>query len=236
MKVSYLKNIAAILLCWMTMGANAQEQPKLVLGGQLGWDYTTIGRTSMGRLDETYAPISGYSVGFQVRYSLLDWLAIRTDFELMNRSYTMERNLPSIDPVRTKYHNDYFMLPVMADFSFGGKRLRGHAYGGVYGAFWKSARTMGTTFWMTDYHIYYEEFEEKRQFNSEDRRLIGGGVTGLGLSYIFPNKDGSRGGNIFFLDALYYYDFNSHHKGHSNLSDPRYLSTLSVTFGYGIYF
>lgn len=27
------------------------------------------------------------------------------------------------------------VLPVMADFSFGGKKLRAHAYAGVYGAF-----------------------------------------------------------------------------------------------------
>lgn len=118
---------------------------------------------------------------------LLDWLAIRADLDFMSRSYKMDRNLHHIDRVYTKYSNDYLTLPVMADFSFGGKRLRGHAYGGVYGAFWMKARTEGTTFWMTDYYIYFDDFNESRPFNSEDRRLTAGGVGGLRVSYAFPN-------------------------------------------------
>lgn len=119
----------------------------------------------------------------------------------------------------------------MADVSFGGKRLRGHAYGGVYGAFWTSARTEGTTCWITDYYIYFNDFKERRSFNNEDRRLTAGGVGGLGLSYAFPNMWKNGGGPVITLDALYYYDFVSHHKGYPHLSDPRYLNTLSITLG-----
>ena len=234
MKISYMRNIAVILLCWMTMGATAQEQPKFILGGYLGWNNTSIDRSNMGRVDETYSSLNGFSVGFQARYSLLDWLAIRADFMGMIRSYQMNRNLHYIDQVYTKYTNAYYMLPVMADFSFGGKRLRGHAYGGVYGAFWSKTQTKGTTFWITDYYVHFNDFNEERPFNSEDRRLIGGGVSGLGLSYTFPDKGVWRG-CIITLDALYYYDFVSHHKSHPNLSDPRYLSTLSINLGVGIY-
>jgi hypothetical protein len=39
------------------------------------------------------------------------------------------------------------------------------------------------------------------------------------------------GGPVITLDALYFYDFVSHHKGYSHLSDPRYLSTLSIALG-----
>ena len=231
MKTSYLKIITAILLCWMTMEATAQEKPRWTVGMQGGWSYTNIDRSNMGRGDETYSPLSGFSVGVQARYSLLDWLAIRADLELMNRSYQMDRNLHYIDQVYTKHIDKYLMLPVMADFSFGGKRLRGHAYAGVYGAYWMKARTEGTTFWMTDYYIYFDDFKETREFNSEDRRLTAGGVGGLGLSYTIPYAEGRKGGHVITLDALYYYDFVSHHKGYPHLSDPRYLSTLSITLG-----
>jgi hypothetical protein len=30
------------------------------------------------------------------------------------------------------------------------------------------------------------------------------------------------------LDALYYYDLTSHHRGYDNVADPRYLNTLSI--------
>ena len=215
----------------MTMEATAQENPRWIVGVKGGWSYTSMERSNMGRVDETYSPLSGYDVGLQARYSLLDWLAIRADLDFMSRSYQIDRNLHHIDRVYTKYSNDYLTLPVMADFSFGGKRLRGHAYGGVYGAFWMKARTEGTTFWMTDYYIYFDDFNESRLFNSEDRRFIAGGVGGLGVSYAFPNVWKKMGGPVITLDALYYYDFVSHHKGYPHLSDPRYLSTLSITLG-----
>lgn len=231
MRISYLKNITAILLCWMTMGVAAQEKPRWTIGVKGGWSYTSIDRSNMGRVDETYSPFSGYNVGVQARYSLLDWLAIRADLDFMSRSHKMNRNLRYIEQVYTKYSNDYLMLPVMADFSFGGKRLLAHAYGGVYGAYWMKARTEGTTFWMTDYYIFFEDFKESREFNSEDRQLTAGGVGGLGLSYTIPYAGGRKGGHVITLDALYYYDFVSHHRGYPHLSDPRYLSTLSITMG-----
>ena len=227
----YLKYTAVILLCWMTMGAAAQEKPRWTVGVKGGWSYTSIARSNMGRVDETYSPLSGYATGVQARFRALDWLAVRVDLDFMSRSHKMDRNLHYIDPVYTKYINDYLVLPVMADFSFGGKKLRGHAYGGVYGAFWMKARTEGTTYWMTDYYIYFDDFKETRAFNSEDRRLTAGGVGGLGLSYAFLDVWKKGGGPVITLDALYYYDFVSHHKGYPHLSDPRYLSTLSITLG-----
>ena len=232
----FLKTIIVILLCWMTMEGSGQEKARWTVGMQGGWSYTSIDRSNMGRGDETYSPLSGFSVGVQARYSVLDWLAIRADLELMNRSHQMDRNLHYIDQVYTKHTDKYLMFPVMADFSFGGKKLRAHAYGGVYGAYWMNAKTEGTTFWMTDYCIYFDDFKEDRPFNSEDRRLIAGGVGGLGLTYTFPYTGGMKGGHVITLDALYYYDFVSHHKGYPNLSDPRYLGTLSITLGFSFLF
>ena len=231
MKNSFLKLIAIVLFCWMIVDAEAQEKPRWTIGVKGGWSYTNITRSNMGRVDEFYSPLSGYDVGLQMRCRLIDWLAIRADLGFMSRSHRMDRTLHYIDPVYTKYSNDYLMLPVMADFSFGGMKLRGHAYCGVYGGFWTQARTKGTTYWMTDYYVYFEDFKERREFNSEDQRLIAGAVGGLGLSYAFLDVWKNGGGPVITLDALYYYDFVSHHKGHAHLSDSRYLSTLSVTLG-----
>lgn len=63
------------------------------------------------------------------------------------------------------------------------------------------------------------------------RRFTAGGVGGLGVSYALPDVWKRVGGPVLTLDVLYYYDFVSHHKGYPHLSDPRYLSTLSITLG-----
>lgn len=229
MKNTIIKAIVLVLMCWTAVEANAQWNPKWTIGVKGGLNWTNISRSNMGRIDETYSPLGSSEYNFFAKYAFTDWLAIRADFGAMTRSYRMDRNLHYLDPVYTRYSNDYLMLPLMADFSFGGEKLRGHAYAGGFGTYWVSARVEGKTYWMTDYYVYFNDFKERREFNSEDQRFIAGAVGGLGLSYVFlsiPEMD-----MAINLDALYYYDVVSHHKGYAHLSDPRYLNSLSITLG-----
>ena len=211
----------AILLCITALTASAQWS----VGVKGGWDYTTIMRSDAGRIDESYSGFSGFDAGVQARYGFTDWFALRADLSFMRRSHRMERNLDYLDPVFTNHHNYYLMLPVLADFSFGGENLRGHAYAGGYLGYWLKERRVGKTYWMTDYCIYFDNFDEIRVFTSEDARFCAGLVGGLGLSYKLDDHWGIN------LDALYYYDLTSHHRSSEHLRDPRYLSTLSITFG-----
>ena len=248
MKNNFIKAIVLVLFCWAAVEAQAQVDSKEIvnyakgsfpiqpdfnakwsIGMKTGTNWTSISQSNLGRIDETYSPLLGVDLGIQVRYAFTDWLAVRADLSLTARSYRMDRNLHYLDPVYTKYSNAFITLPILADFSFGGKKLQGHAYCGGYGAFWASANKEGKTYWMTDYYVYYEDFNEQRKFNNEDQRLIAGAVGGLGLSYSFfglvSNKD------VISIDVLYYYDLVSHHNGYAHLSDPRYLNTLSITLG-----
>ena len=219
------QHFKALLLVALLFGTAMTAAAQWSLGVKGGWDYTTITRSDAGRIDESYIGYSGFDAGLQARYGFTDWFALRTDLSLMRRSHRMERNLDYLDPVFTNHHNYYLMLPVMADFSFGGESFRGHALAGGYMGGWLRERRVGTTSWMTDYCIYFDDFDEVRDFTSEDVRFCAGLVGGLGLSY---QMDGHWGIN---LDALYYFDLTSHHRGSPHLRDPRYLSTLSVTFG-----
>ena len=218
MKNSHLIILAAALLCWMPGVARAQGWS---VGVKAGPSITSISQSYSGRMDESYSVLCGFDAGIQARYAFTDWLAVRADLSMMTRSYRMDRNLQYLNHVYTKHTNTFISLPVMADFSFGGKKLRGHAYCGGYGAYWISARREGKTFWMTDYYVYFEDFREQRPFNGEDQRLLAGVVGGLGLSY-----------SSISIDVLYYHDLVSHHKGYDHLSDPRYLNTLSITLGW----
>lgn len=219
------KTLLILILALGAMTAQAQW----TIGAKGGVTRTSLDRSNSGRIDETYSALFKDDYGFMTEYAIAPWFAIRADFSVMSRSYRMDRNLHYLDPVYTEYTNDYLMLPLMADFSFGGERLRGHAYCGGYGGWWGDAKTKGTTYWMTDYYVYFEDFKEQRAFNSEDQRLIAGAVGGAGLSYVV--YDGPEFNLGFQLDALYYYELVSHHKGYAHLSDPRYLNTLSLTLG-----
>lgn len=188
-----------------------------------GWNSTTISRYNSGRMDEAYSALSGLEAGVQGRYSFNSWLAVRANLSFMQRSHRMDRNLNYLDPVYTEHTNSYLMLPVVADLSFGGERLRGHMMAGGYAGFWLGERRKGTTFWMTDYYVYFEDFDEPREFTDEDLRFIAGVAFGAGLSYSINDKWEAG------IDAMYYYDLLSHHKGSPHLADPRYLNTLSVS-------
>lgn len=229
MKKNYLKIIAVALLCWTAVEVNAQMDTKWTIGVKGGLNWTNIDRSNLGRIDETYSPLGSFDFGIQAKYAFTNWFAIRADLDIMSRSFRMDRNLHYLDPVYTRYSNDYLMLPLMADFSFGGRALRGHALCGGYGGYWMNAWMQGKTYWMTDYYVYFNDFNEKRAFNGEDQRLIAGAVGGLGLSYAFVSLPESY--LVISVDALYYYDLVSHHKGYAHLSDPRYLNTLSLTLG-----
>ena len=187
-----------------------------------GWTSTTISRYDGGRMDESYSALSGKEVGLQGRYSVNDWFAVRANLSLMQRSHRMDRNLNYLDPVYTEHINSYLTLPVMADFSFGGSRLRGHLLAGCYAGYWLSERRRGTTYWMTDYYVYFEPFDEMREMTVEDQRLNVGAAFGAALSYAFGKWE-------LGVDAIYYYDITSHHKDTPHLADPRYLNTLALT-------
>ena len=211
----------ATLLCVTALTVSAQWS----LGIKGGWDYTSIMRSNAGRIDETYSPKSGYDVGIQARYGFTNWFALRADLSVMRRSHRMDRHLDYLDSLYTEHHNLYLMLPILADFSFGGEHFRGHAMLGGYVGYWLQDHVKGKTYWMTDYYMYYTPFGEKREFTSEDRRFNAGVVGGLGLSYLINEHWGLN------LDALYYYDLVSHRRSSPHLRDPRYLNTLSVTLG-----
>lgn len=205
----------------MLLACGTKANAQWAVGLRSGWTSTTISRYDAGRMDESDSPLGGFEAGIQGRYIVNPWLAIRANVSLMQRSHRMDRNLDYLDPVYTEHRNAYLMLPVMADFSFGGTRLRGHMLAGAYAGYWLQDHRKGTTYWMTDYYVFFEPFDEQREFTDSDNRLNAGLSLGAGLSY-------SLGRWELGLEALYLYDLSSHHLGYANLADPRYLNTLSL--------
>lgn len=214
--------IVFLLAAVCTQAQDSLDSP-WAIGLRGGWTGTTISRYDAGRMDESYSALGGFEAGIEGRYAINPWFALRGGLSFMQRSHRMDRNLNYLDPVYTDHINSYLMLPLMADFSFGGKRLRGHWLAGGYAGYWLSKRRKGTTYWMTDYYVYFEPFDETRDFTDGDRRLTAGFAFGAALSYAVDKHWEMS------LDALYYYDIVSHHNGYAALADPRYLNTLSLS-------
>lgn len=190
-----------------------------------GVNITASDHSQAGRVDETYSAGTSWITGVTVQYNFLEWLALRAEIDVADRTHRMDRNIRYLDPVYTEYHNTYLMVPVLADFSFGGKKVRGHMYAGGFAGWWMGAGRQGTTFWMTDYKVYFTQFNERMGFNNEHRRLTAGLTAGTGISYNFNGKWGIS------LDAIYFHDLVSYRKDSSFIPDTRYLSSISATFG-----
>lgn len=219
-----------IIICFALISAvavRAQDSVGLPssfsVGLRGGWSSTTISRYDAGRMDEAYSAMGGYELGVQGRYAVNSWFSVVANVSFMQRSHRMDRNLNYLDPVYTEHINSYLMVPVMADFSFGGTRLRGHLLAGAYAGYWMKERRRGTTYWMTDYYVYFEDFDETRDFTDEDQRLNAGVAFGTALTYALDARW------ELGADVRYYYDLTSHHRDYVHLADPRYLNTLSFT-------
>ncbi|MBQ0006723.1 MAG: outer membrane beta-barrel protein, partial [Alistipes sp.] len=83
----------------------------------------------------TRTTVPGGVVGLTGQYNFLDWLGIRMDVHMQWRNFN---DTYSVIKDKYRYRNTYLDIPLMASFSFGGKKLRGYANIGGYAGLWMS--------------------------------------------------------------------------------------------------
>lgn len=209
-----------ILLFFIALATNVNAQFGIGLKG--GLDFNSVTRSNSGRIDETYHAKNGADYGIILSYQINEWFALRANVEMLSRSHTMKRNLNAVKGLYTDYRNQYLTVPVMADFTFGGARVRGHFMMGGYVSYWMMANVSGNTF---DLYNKIRPFDEKMEFNEYHNRFVAGLVAGPGLSVALTEKISLE------LDALLYYDLVSYMKVSKVSPDPRYNNTASLTLG-----
>ena len=209
-----------ILLFFIALATNVNAQFGIGLKG--GLDFNSVTRSNSGRIDETYHAKNGADYGIILSYQINEWFALRANVEMLSRSHTMKRNLNAVKGLYTDYKNQYLTVPVMADFTFGGARVRGHFMMGGYVSYWMMANVSGNTF---DLYNKIRPFSEKMEFNEYHNRFVAGLVAGPGLSVALTEKISLE------LDALLYYDLVSYMKVSKVSPDPRYNNTASLTLG-----
>ena len=182
----------------MVLALAKPASAQLYLGVEGGWNrnYLTTGNASQSF---TYYRVrDGWSAGVPVLYQFNDWFAVQAEPSYIQKNYRIERT-GYFTGIYQQNTNAYIQLPLMAQFSFGSKELRGFVNLGGYGAYWMSGRVKGTepnilnvvdTAFMTvkpgsllgENNPY--SYNEKYTFNStRDRRLELGAIAGLGVSY-----------------------------------------------------
>lgn len=192
-----------------------------------GLNYNTPSVSKGYATDMTFEGSNGFNVGIIGRYQFIDWLAVRADLRLNTRNYKMQRHYYLIKDIYTKHRDTYMHLPVTADLSFGGQKLRGHVYLGGYVGYWLNAHRNGNAIQESTegVGIVYQSFDEDMNFDSNrDNRFNAGAIGGLGLSYLLTKHW------EVMAEWLYFYDLTKSNKTYS-VSNPRYNSTSDFNIG-----
>jgi opacity protein-like surface antigen len=164
----------------------------------------------------------GVTLGLMGQYDVSDWLGVRAELDWTQKNYRHTRAVNKT--TRYDYTNNYLQLPVMASFSFGGKKLRGFCNAGLYGGYWLNSGREGYD--SNDFSDRIFNISEDMEFNSErDQRLDFGLLGGLGLEYRFHRHWAAQ------VELRYYYSCVSTQKDYMLVSDPRYNSTLALQAG-----
>lgn len=206
---------------------NAWAKSRWKTGITIGYTNNSYSINNSYQSDWQQSNRGGVSVGLTGQYNFVDWFGVRMDLQWMQKNYCNSRILQVNE---YNYTNDYIQIPLMADFSFGGKKLRGFVNAGVYGGCWISSNVkgMGTNLFSGN---IVEPISQGGMINSKrDNRMVFGYVGGAGLEYRFFEQWSCR------LECSYYYDATSQVKQYQDIKDYRYNGTLVLQAGAAYHF
>jgi hypothetical protein len=227
-----------LLFLWL---ASAQPlKAQLYVGVEGGWNRNYLTTSNNSQYFTEYKSQAGFSAGIPVLYRFTDWLAVQADPSYLQKNYKIERT-GFFTGIYQRNTNGYLQLPLMAQFSFGGKELRGFVNLGGYAAYWMSGRVKGTepnilnpvdTAFTTVNagsllgENYSYSYDEKYTFNNtRDRRLELGAIAGLGVSYEW------KATYLFFVEGRYTRSLTDQQKQYETNQTPRYNDTFGLSAG-----
>ncbi len=231
----YLGLMSLILASY---GSKAQLYIGLEAGGNQNYLITNISNL----VSAEYVPINGFNIAIPIQYKVNDWFALEAAPGLIQKNYQMQRT-GFYAGVYQLTKNNYFQVPLTAQFSFGGNKLKGYLDLGGYVAYWASSHIKGAfanalndqpfgsnypyyAVTVFDYSTPYR-YDEKYQFNSTtDNRLELGLTAGLGISYQACSKC------KVFTEFKYYDGLTDLQKKYQQGGVPKYNETGSLSVGF----
>jgi hypothetical protein len=234
-----LLSTGMFFLCVLSYHANAQLYVGLEAGGNQNYLITNVSNL----ISTEYVPKDGFNIDVPIRYKLNDWFAISATPGFIQKNYQFKRT-DYYSGVYEDRRNGYWQLPVSAQFSFGGKKLKGFLDLGGYAAYWGSSRRKGVMpnplnvpgyntpntqtagYTIFDFTTPYS-YNEKYQFNStSDNRFEAGIFAGVGINYSLNKKC------KLFAEYKYYDALTDQQKNYQQELVPRYNETGSITVGF----
>ncbi|MCW3462858.1 porin family protein [Chitinophaga nivalis] len=234
------KHLSFAVLLWCLNMITQAAQAQLEVGVSGGYTNNYL-RTSTGyRTFTKYDNRSGFVIGIPVRYHVNNWLAIQADPSYIQKNYEIKRT-HFYDGIYQRNTISYIQLPLMAHFSFGGKKLKGFLNAGGYAGYWAGGRIKGVManvfnsgpdipageqiYKYLQFNQAYE-YNEKYEFDSRrDRRIELGLVGGIGVEYLLADKF------RFFVEGRYYYGLSDQQKNYMVNQIPRYNDTYVLQAG-----
>ena len=215
-----LKSIfAAVTLALLPQMLMAQWR----VGVNAGATYNMYSIDKQYMTDYKYDGVWSFTTGVTGQYNFKDWFGLRAGLNVMQRNYRHTRSQMS-ENLDMKYKNTYLMLPVTANFSFGGKTLRGFTNLGIYAGYWMTSYRSGRDFNSFGGIVY--EFSEKVPFYSDrDRRWDFGYTGSVGMEYHFAKHWVAQ------AEVLCYYSAISTVKNMEYYKDYRYNTTIGIQAG-----
>ena len=216
--ITYLT--VAVLLSFFPLTLHAQW--KVGVNGGAAYNHYSIDKQYM--TDYRFDGAWGVSMGILSQYNFTEWLGVRGELNFTQRSYRQTRNVYA-DRLDCLYRNDYLLLPVTANFSFGGQALRGFLNLGVYGGYWLNSYRSGKDYVSFNDRSY--SFSEPVAFNAEkDQRWDFGYAAGIGAEWRFAAHWAVQ------AEALGYYSVVSSTRQYmTHVKDYRYNTTVGLQAG-----
>ncbi|WP_343702821.1 outer membrane beta-barrel protein [Chitinophaga sp.] len=230
--------LTALCTC-LLLGSHYTRAQGIYLGFESGVSMNRMQTNASGRFFTNYQGLPGIAVAAAVSWEVNKWLALQTAPTFVQKNYKLYRT-GYFDGVFREFHNDYWQLPVMAQFSFGTSVIQGFLNLGAYSAYWSSAATKGRqpVMWnqgdrdpASSNKIFSrnggQTYNEKYEFdNRKDNRREHGWLAGAGIRWM-PGPL-SR----IYLECRYYDSQSDQQKNYMLNRVGRYNQTICISLGY----
>ncbi|MDR3283798.1 MAG: PorT family protein [Treponema sp.] len=213
--------------------ASTQTEPaetkRLYIGLEGGYAYNMLYSSAGYRAFTEYQNGHGFTIGIPARYQFFDWLAVQTTFQYTQKNHALVRTGLN-SAIHSEWTNSYLELPLMANFSFGGKRLRGFLNTGGYIGLWADSHIKGSARGLSQNPfdvdaIYYESYDEQVPWdNKRDQRFEAGLLAGIGVQYALSFC-------TFYVEGRFNYGLTDMQKDYMIQKVPRINDTITIQAG-----
>lgn len=221
-----MRRFFPVLTVMVLLSLAAQAQWRVGASG--GGDFNWYSVNTNYQVDYHYDGAWGWNAAVFGQYNFMDWLGLRAEIEASERNYRFRRT-GSFSGTNYVVHNTYLQVPVLAQFSFGGQKVRGFVNAGVYAGCWLDGRYKGSMVDMLAGKVV--AVNEPYIFQKEkDQRADFGLAGGIGIEYRFMEHWSVH------AEGRCYYSFISSVKQYMLIKDYRYNTTLGINIGFSYIF